>query len=205
MESRVASSHVLPHFPFTWYAESPPPSAAHPAGAIDLMVVPFAEGADLRPLVATRFDERNAEVSHDGKWLAYESNESGSYEVYVRPFPQLNRTIQVSTNGGVMPAWSREGHELFFVSGRSLMHAAVDNGGSWTTPMKLFDLASNYTAAITQPTRSYDVSPDGKRFLMLKGDFEPVGRQSGLTRPAEVGIVVVQNWTEELKRLAPPK
>jgi serine/threonine-protein kinase len=150
------------------------------------------------PLVATPFDERNAEVSPDGRWLAYEANDSGRFEIYVRPFPDVTSGLwQVSSGGGTRPLWARNGHELFYLTGTSeLMSVNVSAGATWASsaPTKVLDLRDRYGAAAYHSGRTYDVSPDGRRFLMIKrgaGD-----RVSG----ASASMVVVLDWFEELKR-----
>ena len=93
------------------------------------------------PLVQSPFTERNGIISPDGRWLAYESNDSGRFEIYVRPFPDVNTGHwQVSTNGGTRPTWTRSGQELIYVSPTSaLMGVGVARGPSWaaTTPTLL--------------------------------------------------------------------
>jgi hypothetical protein len=156
----------------------------------------------LRALTDT---ERNADISPDGRWLAYESNESGAFEVYVRPFPNVNDgRWQVSTGGGTVPLWARNGREMFFMTlrGELLVAAAIlESPGSAAfrsgTPIKLFDTRGYFapTGGPNQgdPGRTYDVSADG-RFLMIKD----VSVREGT--PAPQSITVIQNWVEELKR-----
>ena len=90
------------------------------------------------PLVQSPFAERNGIVSPDGRWLAYEANDSGQFEIYVRPFPDVNSgRWQVSTGGGTRPLWAPNGQELFYVSpAGALMRVGVERGPSWaaTTP-----------------------------------------------------------------------
>jgi|GEM_PF-658396 len=141
--------------------------------------------------------ERNAELFPDGRWMAYESNESGSFENYVRPFPNVDDDkVQVSNAGGLKPLWSRDGDELFYLQHDSgtqrLMAVSVQNDGSTF-------VFENRAALLDWPYfadaqgRSYDVSLDGQQFLVVKADKEDRLRQ----------FVVVQNWVEELKRLVP--
>src|SRR5262249_12278625 len=82
----------------------------------------------IEPLLQTTFNELNARISPDGRWLAYQSDESGSPEVYVRPFPDVNAgRWQVSTGGGRVPTWSGDGRELFFLVGDgTFMSAAIE-------------------------------------------------------------------------------
>jgi len=86
-----------------------------------------------RPLIRTNFQERTAEISLDGRWLAYESDESGRLEVYVRPFPEVNDgRWQVSTTGGRMPLWARNGRELFYLAPDGpIMAVPVERASSW--------------------------------------------------------------------------
>ena len=81
------------------------------------MMLTLGKDRQIEPLVQTPFFERNGEVSPDGRWLAYESNESGQFEVFVRPFPDVNKgRWQVSTGGGTQPLWARNGQELFYLA-----------------------------------------------------------------------------------------
>ena len=104
--------------------------------------MPLAGEHRSRPLLAAPFDELNAEVSPNGQWLAYESNESGRNEIYVRPFPNVDADRQqVSTNGGTQPLWARNGQELFYESMGTLMRVPVKTGSTFErgTPEKVFD------------------------------------------------------------------
>ncbi len=148
------------------------------------------------PLVQTPFSERNGEVSPDGRWLAYEANDSGRYEIYVRPFPDVTRGLwQVSTDGGTRPLWARNGQELFYLTATgALMRVGVERGPTWaaTAPTKLFEGRYGPATAF-HSGRTYDVSPDGRRFLMIKGtrrrrserDAGQHGRRAQLDRRAE--------------------
>jgi len=151
--------------------------------------------------VQTPFDERNGDVSLDGRWLAYESNDSGQVQISVRPFPDVNRgRWQVSTGGGTQPLWARNGQELFYLAPNgALMSVRVERGSTWTagTPTKLID-GQYYFGAGTPLSRTYDVSPDGRKFLMIKE-----ARPTGDAPPPQ--LVIVQSWLEELKRLVPTK
>ena len=156
----------------------------------------------VQPMVQTPADERNAEITPDGRWVAYQSNETGQYEIYVRPFPDVSSGHwQVSTSGGTRPLWARNGQELFYVTPiGQLMGVRVDREARWTagTPMKLLE-GPYFFGGGAFAGRSYDVARDGRRFLMIK----PVGGSERASAPAS--LVVVQNWFEELKRLVPVK
>jgi Tol biopolymer transport system component len=90
----------------------------------DLWVLPIGESP--KPLLVTRFNERGAVLSRDGRWLAYVSNESGRAEIYVQPFPGPGGKVPISTNGGLQPMWSRDGRELFYRAGDSLMAVPIE-------------------------------------------------------------------------------
>jgi len=165
----------------------------------------LALGSDHRiePLVHTPFSEQNGEVSPDGRWLAYQSNDSGRSEIWVRPYPDVNggRWL-VSAGGGLQPLWSRDGKdaELFYrdLSG-DLMRVAVERGSGWAVgaTTKLFGAGQYYFGAGEAFGRTYDISLDGRRFLMIKD----VARDQS-SAPT---ILVVQNWFDELKALVPTK
>ena len=170
-----------------------------PTTGVDVMQLRLDGTHAVTPLVQTPFSERNGEVSPDGRWLAYEANDSGRFEIYVRPFPDVSSGHwQVSTDGGTRPLWARDGHELFYLAPTgALMRVGVARGSTWaaTAPTKLFE--GRYGAPAVFLGRTYDVSPDGRRFLMIK----PVGSPDATDAPAS--FVVVQHWVEELKRLVP--
>lgn len=129
--------------------------------------------------------------------MAYESDESGSYEIYVRPFPDVNAgRWQISSGGGRKALWNRSGRELFFVaSGGALMAVPVESASSFSSgaPARLFE-GHYYFGGASSLGRTYDVSRDGQRFLMIKQDAARA-----------TSLAVVLNWTEELRRLAPAK
>ena len=148
------------------------------------------------PLLASSFRERNPALSHDGKWLAYASDETGRFEVYVRPFPDWQSgKWQISNAGGTAPRWSRQGDELFFLDGASdLQSVSVATRPAFAIlgRRRLFSATGYFTSPWAQ---AYDVSPDGQRFLMLR-----VGSASGAV---SVSLVLVQNFLSDLKRLVP--
>ena len=136
--------------------------------------------------------------------MAYVSNESGQSEVYVRPFPEVNKgRWQVSTNGGVSPLWSPDGRELFYFSedDRSVTSVAVETAPVFKpgTPRRLFSRAA-YLGGGTTPGTPWDIQPDGKRFLMIK---RPEAASAATGGPRKINIVL--NWFEELKARVPVK
>jgi serine/threonine protein kinase/Tol biopolymer transport system component len=157
-------------------------------------VSPPSEGTVVQHLFHGVF----AEISPDGRYLAYQADEGGRYEVYVRPFPQVDRgRWQISTGGATRPVWARNGRELFYLDASSAL-TAVPVGTSGPTftfggPSKLFD--TKYVEP--NPARHYDASSDGQRFLMIKD------RADGNPNATPASMVVVQNWFEELKQRVP--
>jgi serine/threonine-protein kinase len=149
------------------------------------------------------YSELNAEISPDGRWLAYQSDESGQFEIYVRPFSDVRSgQMQMSRAGGERPVWSRDGGELFYLEpGTSVPHlVSVRVAASGNGPLRvqsrqrLFEYPYLDAAPLGLRGRSYDVSLDGRRFLVLK-DAE--------TTEAGADVVLVLNWLEDLKRLLP--
>ena len=144
-----------------------------------------------RTLLQSRFDNFAMAVSPDGQWIVYVSNESGTPEVYVRPFPVVDSArFAISVGGGVEPLWRRDGTELFFRNSRGDMFAVpVTTGRRFTsgTPKLLFSVPG---LSVQDYHRSYDVHPDGKRFLML---------ESGGSDATELNLIL--NWRAELERL----
>jgi serine/threonine-protein kinase len=150
------------------------------------------------PVTQNLFIGSFPEISPNGRYLAYQSAESGRLEVYVRPFPQVDRgRWQISIGGGTRAAWARSGRELFYLDDSQALTAlpvrTSESTFSMGVPSKIFD--TKY--AEPNPARHYDVSPDGRRFLMLKD------AQASDHKSAQSNIVVVLNWTEELKRHLP--
>jgi Tol biopolymer transport system component len=147
-----------------------------------------------QPFLRTRFDEVEPRFSPDGRWLAYVSNESGRFEIYVQPYPGPGGKWQISTEGGIDPVWNPNGRELFYGSGDKMMvvDIAAQPGFAAGKPRMLFE--GRYERAPV-PVANYDVSPDGQRFLMLK--------PSEQAQAAPTQINVVLNWFEELKQKVP--
>jgi serine/threonine-protein kinase len=172
------------------------------APSLDLMLLSLEQlKQPPRPLLNSAAAEQNGEISPDGHWLAYQSNESGRFEIYVRPFPNVEAgRWRISNDGGVQPLWAKNGQGLFFLGlNGAVMTISVGHGAVWSAgnPTKLFDDAYFHGVG-AGVGRTYDVSADGKRFLMIK---QPGGSESSDT----AAFVVVQNWFEELKRVVPGK
>ena len=166
----------------------------NPSTQRDIWVLPMGD-RKAQPFLRTRFDESVPRFSPDGHWLAYVSNESGRYEIYVQPYPGPGGKWLISTEGGTEPNWNPNGRELFYRNGDKMMAVDIATRPSFAAGKARVLFAGPYELSpATSP--DYDVSPDGQRFLMLK--------------PAEAGeaaaptqINVVLNWFEELKRRVP--
>jgi Tol biopolymer transport system component len=163
-----------------------------PATGVDIWVLRLVD-RKAQPFLQTPFNEAAPRFSPDGRWLAYTSNESGLYEIYVQPYPGPGGKWQISTGGGTEPVWNPNGREVFFRNGDKMMAVdiATHSGFAAGNPRMLFEGPYQATSA-TSP--NYDVSPDGQRFLMLK----PIEQEHAPTQ-----INVVLNWFEELKQKVP--
>jgi serine/threonine-protein kinase len=160
----------------------------------DISIVSMQGNHPRKPLLQQKDAyETQAKLSPDGRWLAYVSNESGALEVYVSPFPDVDKgRWKVSAAGGVSPLWSPDGRELFFFGegDRSVMAVAVETGQGFSAsaPKKLFS-RTPYVGGGSTPGTPWDIHPDGKRFLMMK--------TVPSTSPQKVAIIV--NWLDQLK------
>jgi serine/threonine-protein kinase len=173
-------------------------SGGNPGTGDDIGMITIGGDADPVWLLRESYLERNAELSPDGRWMAYQSDESGQWEIYVRPFPNVDEDrVLVSNAGGEQPLWSRDGEELFYLEPgppvrlMSVSIEAAATGFSFSTRTPILDWPYRF---IGPPGRKYDVSLDGQQFLALRE------RGSGEATPQ---IIVVQNWFEEVRRLAP--
>jgi eukaryotic-like serine/threonine-protein kinase len=166
-------------------------------------MLPMEGDCKYRPLLNEKYSEAQPRVSHDGRWIAYTSNESGKNEVYVRPFPGVEAgRWPVSTSGGDSPLWSPTGRELFYRSGDAVMAVAVKTEPTFSLglPTVLFRGAYDSTAVGSGDLSPWDISPDGKRFLMIKQAMASTSKGGG---PRKINVVL--NWTEELKQRVPVK
>ena len=147
------------------------------------------DARDPQPLLASTASELNPRLSPDGRWMAHTSDESGQLEVHIRSFPDVTRKHwPVSSSGGHSPVWARDGRELFYMSGATVMAVRVEpraDGLALGAPVSLFSGPFD-----TTQDRNFDVFPDGQRFVMVEAD----------QNAAPTSLNVVVNWTEELKR-----
>jgi Tol biopolymer transport system component len=156
----------------------------------DVWLLPLTGEAKPIPLLGSEFNEQNAHFSPDGKWIAYCSDESGTPAIYVQPFPATGAKIRISADGARQPRWRKDGKELFYVSGTTLMAVPINSGAEFQAGSphaifeeKILDYFGNVRAG-------YTVSADGQRFLSL-----PVVDETGST-PISVAV----NWTSEPKK-----
>lgn len=135
-----------------------------------------------KPCVATRFNEHSPRYSADGRWLAYESDESGVVEIYIRPANCGGAKTQVSTGGGHLSVWSRESRELFFVSGNRVHVVNLNAAGLVPgEPRHLFSWEGRFGI-------NFDVMPDNRRFVMLEEQPAPVPSQINLVLGGLSGV-----------------
>jgi serine/threonine-protein kinase len=135
-------------------------------GSSDVMAAVPGESIP-RPILAGPSRDGGVSLSPSGRWMAYSSNESGRFEVYVRPFPESGGKWQLSTEGGKGPVWSRDGREIFFTDGNRMMVVPVEIEPTFShgVARRLFELEFHRGYG---PWPDYDASPDGKRFLMFQ-------------------------------------
>ncbi len=162
----------------------------------DLYLMSLDEGTEPQPLLNGPYDETDAVISPDERWIAYASDETGRFEIYVRPFPNVNGgSWQISDRGGIEPLWSPDGSELFFRSGAGFFSVSIRSEGAAIargTPEEMFTGVYKDDPGAAP---NYDISLDGQRFLVI----DESNRSS-----EQAVLVAIENWFEELDRLAPP-
>ena len=150
-------------------------------------------------LLETEFRELVPALSPDGRWLAYQSDESGQQEIFVVPFPAIDDgKWQISTNGGVDPVWSPDGRDLFYLEIPSRMMVAeveTDPTFDHRTPTWAFGLTA---WDLGGGGRRYDLAPDRERFLMRRPEGTQTDGDTEFT-----GMIVVENWFQELTERVP--
>jgi serine/threonine-protein kinase len=162
-----------------------------PDTGYDLAIVSLEGARQPHSWVATKFNEWGAAFSRDGKWIAYISDESGQYEIYVRSFSAAGGKRQISSGGGEEPIWSPDGQTLFYRNGLKWMSVAIQTQPEFqpATPQVMFEGPYLNVSGV-----SYDVAPDGQHFMML---------EENIKQPPTAYVNVVFNWFEELKRRVP--
>ena len=160
----------------------------------DLNVLLMDDEATQHQLLHTEVFEYEAEISPDGHWIAYVSDETGQEEIYVLPFPNVQEgKWQISMDGGLVPVWGPQGRELFYGRGDAIMGVTVETDPTFKAAShRVLIRGSDRLGG--EGRRNYDIFPDGQRFLMIQA-----------VEGSTAQINVVLNWDEELKRLVPTK
>jgi Tol biopolymer transport system component len=184
-----------PHYPASWSpnGETLAFVQSQPGSGNDILLL-HRRDRKVTSFLNTRFAESYPEFSPDGRWITYVSNESGRAEVYVQPFPGPGGKWPISNEGGTQPLWSRDGRQLFYRKPNQVWVVDVQTGSGFSAskPRLLFE-QPGYSGG--GPLRTWDISPDGQRFLMVK-------LEERKSQPV-TEMILVQNWFEELKRLVP--
>jgi len=193
VERLTTSEHL--HTPHCWSPDGRVLSftEVHPDTGRDIWLLPVEGERKPYPFLQTPSNESAPRFSQDGRWLAYVSDETGRFEVYVQSFPGPGGKWQISTEGGSEPVWNPNGRELFYRNGDKVMAVDIMTETVFTVgkPKVLFE--GRYEKS-TVSRANYDITPDGQRFLMVKpGEQEQP--------PTQINVVL--NWFEELKRRVP--
>ena len=185
-------------FPSSWSSDGKFLIGEASTSGNDIWALSLEEGAELEMFLATEFGEISPAFSPDGRWIAYTSDESGTDEVYVRPFPAAGGKWQVSDEGGGNPLWSPDGRELYYRTNTGMMVVSVETeGGTFRAgkPSQLFE--GRFRGGVTGMAVSgfrfqdYDVLPSGEGFVMF-----PQSTEEG----KGAHLVMVFNWLEEVQR-----
>ena len=161
----------------------------HPETGMDINMLPMEGDTIPIPLFNSRFNESHPILSPDGRWIAYVSDESGLEEVFVSSFPGLERTIQISTEGGIEPLWALDGKVIYFrdFTGDKLMSVSFITDPELDVGKPILIFQGKYLGSSGPWGRNYDLSPDGKQFLMIKEER---------VESAATQINVILNWNE---------
>jgi len=184
-------SSISPDGKFLLYTAN---GAGTSGGTNDLMLwpligIPAGAKQEPRAFVSTPFNEREGHFSPDGKWVIYSSNESGTYEIYAAPFPGPGGKRQISSGGGVLPRWRRDGKEIFYVTrvGQLMVTEVAERNGT----LDIGKAQMLFGGLITGRGMSYDVSADGKKFIVI---------QENATANGIAPLTLIQNWPSLLKK-----
>ncbi|MBN1570540.1 MAG: protein kinase [Acidobacteria bacterium] len=171
------------------------------SGGFDIGSLPMEGDHKWSPLLRGKYIELQPKFSPDGRWMAYMSAESGNNEIYVRPFPEISKgRWQVSTNRGTCPLWAPDGRKIYYRQGSAVMAVPVEITPTFNPGKPEILFQGSYVGLSLNDAHTWDISPDGKRFLMMKGPETPVSTADG---PRKINVVL--NWFEELKQRVPVK
>jgi serine/threonine-protein kinase len=163
-------------------------------GKFETWLLPLEGDRKPRLFLANQFDQNGAAFSPDGKFVAYMSTESGHNEVYVTSFPQGSGKLQISTSGGTIPVWGRNGKELFYRDGGNIMGVEVTTQPAFSASAPRVIVPAAALANVGNVVDNFDISPDGQRFLVHQQSSEP---------GQIIQIQYVLNWSQEVQHLAP--
>jgi len=184
-----------PYYPFSWAPDGKSLAlvSVNPRTLQDIQVLQVDRKGTTQPFVETPFREGAPVFSPDGKWIAYVSDDTGRFEIYVRPFPGPGEKVPISTDGGNEPVWPRNGRQLFYREGDGVMAVDVELKPTLSVgkPRKLFDKPYERSIALWP---NYDASPDGQRLLMVR-------RERQATPATHINVVL--NWLDDLKQRLP--
>ena len=193
-EELLSSEGAQFMFPMSWTPDGSSLSVATFETTQRFDITSVSADGQFSDVLATSFSELNQDISPDGRWLAYQSNESGRDEVYVQSYPQGGGKRVVSTDGGRAPLWSPDGTELFYRNGDEMLTVPIELGETLGLgePRILFEGAFERGV---NGLHNYDVTADGERFVMIEADASSALRT----------IHVVLNFLDELERILPTK
>ena len=161
----------------------------------EINALPLDGSGEARMVLEGNSSLTSASMSPDGRWLAYQSNESGQSEVYLQPYPGPGPKTPVSIGGGVKPAWAADGRTLYYRGGAAVMAVDVESSPALKVERPRQILEDNPYYRSRGVGRQYDVAPDGRLLMVRRGTEEGV--------PSQASFVVVENWFDELQRLVP--
>jgi Tol biopolymer transport system component len=166
---------------------------------LDIGMIATESKGEWKPLLKESYMEAGPEISPDGRWIAYDSDESGEFQVYVRPFPDVNEDkSQVSTDGGHSPLWSLDGRELYYRNGDTVMTVKVEKDPAFKPGKPEILFQGKYVPG-QGFFSTWAIGRDG-RFLMMKA-VESAGKAPDAESPRKIHVVL--NWLEELKQRVP--
>ena len=198
VEHLVTVEDVISLRPYGWSPDGNVLLFDYRTDSRDIGLLRMNNGGAWEPLLQTDANEGQPALSPDGEWLAYASNETGQFEIYVQQFPDLGGRRQISTGGGIDPLWSSDGTELFYYSvpPTAMMVVAIGREPTFAVGNPEVVFEQRYYRR-QRDGRQHSIAPDSTRFLMVKG----VGATNDTDAPGQ--IVVVQNWHQELLERVP--